>query len=184
MICPALVFRSVQDHVVDPVSSQKLVARAKGPVEQVMLERSFHVATLDWDKAEIEARTVAFVTGVLPAAPRDRGRTDRHRAEDREDVIHVARLARLDLSDEEVEAVFTAQLRTVLDHAADVRVARPVAPGAVVAPERVGQRAAGRRAPTEPGPGAGAGRCALGSRGEPVARAAASAVRPHDDDRT
>ena len=33
--------------------------------------------------------------------------------------MHVARLARLDLSDEEVE-LFTAQLRTVLDHAADV----------------------------------------------------------------
>jgi carboxylesterase len=63
---PVLVFTSVQDHVVDPVSSQKLVARAKGPVEQVMLERSFHVATLDWDKDEIEARTVAFVTAVLP----------------------------------------------------------------------------------------------------------------------
>jgi aspartyl-tRNA(Asn)/glutamyl-tRNA(Gln) amidotransferase subunit C len=37
----------------------------------------------------------------------------------REDVIHVAHLARLELSDEEVE-LFTAQLRTVLDHAADV----------------------------------------------------------------
>ncbi|HXZ62295.1 MAG TPA: Asp-tRNA(Asn)/Glu-tRNA(Gln) amidotransferase subunit GatC [Acidimicrobiales bacterium] len=37
----------------------------------------------------------------------------------REDVVYVARLARLDLSDEEVER-FTAQLRTVLDHAADV----------------------------------------------------------------
>ncbi len=37
----------------------------------------------------------------------------------REDVIHVARLARLDLRDDEVE-LFTAQLRTVLDHAADV----------------------------------------------------------------
>jgi aspartyl-tRNA(Asn)/glutamyl-tRNA(Gln) amidotransferase subunit C len=37
----------------------------------------------------------------------------------REDVIHVARLARLTLSDEEVE-LFTAQLRTVLGHAADV----------------------------------------------------------------
>ena len=36
-----------------------------------------------------------------------------------EDVRHVANLARLDLSDEEVE-LFTAQLRTVLDHAADV----------------------------------------------------------------
>jgi aspartyl-tRNA(Asn)/glutamyl-tRNA(Gln) amidotransferase subunit C len=37
----------------------------------------------------------------------------------REDVIHVAQLARLELTDEEVER-FTAQLRTVLDHAADV----------------------------------------------------------------
>jgi len=37
----------------------------------------------------------------------------------RSDVIHVANLARLTLSDEEV-TVFTAQLRTVLAHAADV----------------------------------------------------------------
>jgi aspartyl-tRNA(Asn)/glutamyl-tRNA(Gln) amidotransferase subunit C len=37
----------------------------------------------------------------------------------REDVIHVASLARLTLSEEEIE-LFTAQLRTVLDHAADV----------------------------------------------------------------
>jgi len=37
----------------------------------------------------------------------------------REDVIHVAHLARLELRDDEVE-LFTAQLRTVLDHAADV----------------------------------------------------------------
>jgi aspartyl-tRNA(Asn)/glutamyl-tRNA(Gln) amidotransferase subunit C len=37
----------------------------------------------------------------------------------REDVVHVARLARLDLSEGEV-TTFTAQLRTVLDHAADV----------------------------------------------------------------
>ena len=37
----------------------------------------------------------------------------------RDDVVHVARLARLTLSEEEV-ALFTAQLRTVLDHAADV----------------------------------------------------------------
>jgi aspartyl-tRNA(Asn)/glutamyl-tRNA(Gln) amidotransferase subunit C len=37
----------------------------------------------------------------------------------RDDVVHVARLARLRLTDDEVE-LFTAQLRTVLDHAADV----------------------------------------------------------------
>ncbi len=64
--CPVLVLTSVQDHVVDPRSSELLVAAAKGPVEQVKLERSFHVATLDFDKDEIEARTVEFVSGVLP----------------------------------------------------------------------------------------------------------------------
>ena len=48
-----------------------------------MLERSYHVATLDWDKDEIEARTVEFLSGVLPprgirpavAGPRRSGRT-------------------------------------------------------------------------------------------------------------
>ncbi len=34
-----------------------------------MLERSYHVATLDWDKDEIEARTVEFVTGALAPPP-------------------------------------------------------------------------------------------------------------------
>ncbi len=33
-------------------------------MEQVKLERSFHVATLDYDKDEIEARTVEFVSRV------------------------------------------------------------------------------------------------------------------------
>ncbi len=65
--CPILVFTSIQDHVVDPVSSEVLVARVTGPVEQVKLERSYHVATLDWDRDEIEARTVEFATSVLPA---------------------------------------------------------------------------------------------------------------------
>jgi aspartyl-tRNA(Asn)/glutamyl-tRNA(Gln) amidotransferase subunit C len=37
----------------------------------------------------------------------------------RDDVVHVARLARLELSESEVD-LFTAQLRTVLEHAADV----------------------------------------------------------------
>jgi aspartyl-tRNA(Asn)/glutamyl-tRNA(Gln) amidotransferase subunit C len=37
----------------------------------------------------------------------------------RDDVVHVARLARLELTESEVD-LFTSQLRTVLDHAADV----------------------------------------------------------------
>jgi carboxylesterase len=63
--CPVLLFSSPQDHVVAPENGDRLVAEVKGPVERVILERSFHVATLDYDKAEIEARTVEFVTGLL-----------------------------------------------------------------------------------------------------------------------
>ena len=63
--CPVLLFSSTQDHVVDPVSSDRLADGVKGPVERIVLERSFHVATLDHDKDEIEARTVEFVTGLL-----------------------------------------------------------------------------------------------------------------------
>ena len=37
----------------------------------------------------------------------------------RDDVVHVAKLARLDLTEEELE-LFTPQLAAVLDHAADV----------------------------------------------------------------
>jgi carboxylesterase len=62
--CPILLFSSTQDHVVDPVSGDRLVDGVKGPVERIMLERSFHVATLDFDQDEIEARTVEFVTGL------------------------------------------------------------------------------------------------------------------------
>jgi carboxylesterase len=63
---PILLFSSKEDHVVPPASGDRLVAGVTGPVERVMLERSFHVATLDYDKDEIEARTVKFVTS-LPA---------------------------------------------------------------------------------------------------------------------
>jgi carboxylesterase len=62
--CPVLLFSSTQDHVVDPVSGDRLVEGVDGPVERIVLERSFHVATLDYDKDEIEARTVAFVTAL------------------------------------------------------------------------------------------------------------------------
>ena len=64
--CPVLLFSSVEDHVVAPVSGDRLVEGAGGPVERIMLERSFHVATLDYDREEIEKRTVAFVTDLLP----------------------------------------------------------------------------------------------------------------------
>src|SRR4051812_4125862 len=58
--CPVLLFTSVQDHVVPPSASDHLAGIVNGPVERVMLERSYHVATLDYDKGVIEERAVAF----------------------------------------------------------------------------------------------------------------------------
>ncbi len=66
--CPVLLLSSRQDHVVAPTSGDLLVASVGGPCERVWLERSFHVATLDYDREEIEHRVVGFVTTVLAGA--------------------------------------------------------------------------------------------------------------------
>ena len=63
--CPALLFSSRDDHVVEPVSGDVLEHSVSGPIERVFLDRSYHVATLDWDAPLIEAQTVAFVDKVL-----------------------------------------------------------------------------------------------------------------------
>lgn len=64
----------------------------------------------------------------------------------RDDVAHVARLARLELSDDELDT-FTGQLAAVLDHAADVEAldladvpptAHPLPLGNVLRADRVG----------------------------------------------
>lgn len=58
--CPLLLFTSATDHVVPPASSDLLAGRVSGPVERVRLERSYHVATLDYEAEEIERCAVAF----------------------------------------------------------------------------------------------------------------------------
>lgn len=58
--CPLLLLQSRADHVVPPESGDLLVAEAGGPVERVWLEHSFHVATLDNDRDELEERAVSF----------------------------------------------------------------------------------------------------------------------------
>jgi carboxylesterase len=63
--CPVLVMTSASDHVVPPVSSDVLAEHVSGPVERVRLENSFHVATLDHDRDEIERRAVDFARKVL-----------------------------------------------------------------------------------------------------------------------
>jgi carboxylesterase len=76
--CPALVITSEQDHVVPPSSSDHFAARVGGPVEVMRLVRSFHVATLDYERRELEARAVEFalrVTGTASLTPPARDRS-------------------------------------------------------------------------------------------------------------
>ncbi len=63
--CPTLLLSSRVDHVVDPASGDVLERSVSGPVERVYLERSYHVATLDWDAPLVEKKVVEFATGLL-----------------------------------------------------------------------------------------------------------------------
>jgi carboxylesterase len=62
--CPLLLCSSPQDHVVPPENSDFLAERWGGPVERVRLERSYHVATLDYDRDLIIERSLAFAAQV------------------------------------------------------------------------------------------------------------------------
>jgi carboxylesterase len=66
--CPVLLFSSRQDHVVPSQSGDVVAARVGGSVERIWLERSFHVATLDHDAPQIEARTLSFLQNALAEA--------------------------------------------------------------------------------------------------------------------
>ncbi len=66
--CPVLVCTSVQDHVVPPASADLILSDVSGPVRQVLLERSYHVATLDYDRELLEAEIFAHVDAVLGGA--------------------------------------------------------------------------------------------------------------------
>ncbi len=62
--CPVLILTSPQDHVVQPSASDHLAATVSGPVERVSLDRSYHVATLDYDRELVETSVVAFAEKV------------------------------------------------------------------------------------------------------------------------
>jgi carboxylesterase len=69
--CPTLLLNSRVDHVVPGESGDRLEQSVGGPIERVFLERSYHVATLDWDAPVIEERVVAFADQILDG-PGDR----------------------------------------------------------------------------------------------------------------
>ena len=71
---PVLVFRSREDHVVEPLSSRLLRQGATSTsVREVILEDSYHVATLDNDAQTIFDGSVEFIRehsgAVSPATP-------------------------------------------------------------------------------------------------------------------
>ncbi len=61
MTMPLLLMTSPQDHVVEPAQSDLLADTYGGPVERISLERSYHVATRDFDRDLIVDATVRFV---------------------------------------------------------------------------------------------------------------------------
>lgn len=65
---PMLLFTSPQDHVVPPSDSDFLADNVGGPVDRVFCERSFHVATLDYDAAMIIDRSITFIEAVTTTA--------------------------------------------------------------------------------------------------------------------
>jgi carboxylesterase len=59
---PVLMFRSVEDHVVEPLSGRLLQLGATSTtVREVLLENSYHVATMDHDAPLIFAGSVDFI---------------------------------------------------------------------------------------------------------------------------
>src|SRR4051794_32530768 len=65
--CPVLVYRSVDDHVVEPISF-RLLREGCVHAEEVVLENSYHVATLDNDAPTIFEGSVDFVRKHTPQA--------------------------------------------------------------------------------------------------------------------
>lgn len=62
--CPLLLFTSPQDHVVPPTDSDLLAGAVSGPVERVSCDRSYHVATIDYDRDLIIERSLRFIDGL------------------------------------------------------------------------------------------------------------------------
>jgi carboxylesterase len=70
VIAPVLMYRSREDHVVEPMSGRLLQQRATATtVREVVLENSYHVATLDNDAPLIFDGSVEFIRSLTGPAP-------------------------------------------------------------------------------------------------------------------
>jgi carboxylesterase len=64
---PLLLLRSPQDHVVPPADSARVLGRVSSTdVTEILLEQSYHVATLDHDADRILEESFAFIGRLAP----------------------------------------------------------------------------------------------------------------------
>lgn len=74
---PVLMFRSVDDHVVEPLSGEILTrAAVNTTVREVLLYDSYHVATIDHDAERIFSGSVEFIESVAAGADSTRMAAD------------------------------------------------------------------------------------------------------------
>ncbi|MER6674202.1 alpha/beta hydrolase [Streptomyces sp. NPDC000983] len=65
---PLLLLHSLHDHVVPPADSARVLGRVSSTdVTEIVLEQSYHVATLDHDADRIFAESHAFMTRLAPS---------------------------------------------------------------------------------------------------------------------
>ncbi|MFI6050356.1 alpha/beta hydrolase [Streptomyces violascens] len=65
---PLVVLHSPQDHVVPPVDSARILSRVSSTdVEEILLEQSYHVATLDHDAERIFEESYSFIGRLAPS---------------------------------------------------------------------------------------------------------------------
>ncbi|MEU3073641.1 alpha/beta hydrolase [Streptomyces laurentii] len=71
---PVLLLHSREDHVVPPADSARVLGRISSTdVEEIVLEQSYHVATLDHDAERIFEESWAFVTRLAPDLVGEKG---------------------------------------------------------------------------------------------------------------
>jgi len=69
---PLLLLHSAQDHVVPPADSARVLSRVSSTdVTEILLEQSYHVATLDHDADRIFEESYAFIGRVAPSVGKE-----------------------------------------------------------------------------------------------------------------
>ncbi|MFF9014002.1 alpha/beta hydrolase [Streptomyces sp. NPDC014870] len=73
---PVVVLHSPQDHVVPPADSARVLSRISSTdVKEILLEQSYHVATLDHDAERIFEESWAFLGRLAPDVVGEKGST-------------------------------------------------------------------------------------------------------------